>query len=276
MRDDNRPAQAEQVSAAVDLRVESPLDPPSSRPDHRPPSFPTQVDAISSRSTSWVVRMVPSSSLRAMLPNKAIGHDDIGGSLEQQPTLDVSDEGNPVVGGKKRMGLLRQTVALLRLFADRQEADVGVSYPDDLFSEKGAHVSELGEMLRSSVGIRAGIEQDEWPLSAWDRDGDGRAHDSGEPANLEQRSSQHRARVASRDRNISVALGNGPAGREQRAVALLARRICRLLVHLDHPRGVHEREVAGTVGEQIAASVQGRNDSDERTRRAPSIIASGA
>ena len=68
MGDHGEPAKAQQVAAAVGVRVEPSAETPGRGADQQPAELSLAVAVISSRSASSRPRMVPSSSFSATLP----------------------------------------------------------------------------------------------------------------------------------------------------------------------------------------------------------------
>ena len=101
--------------------------------------------------------------------------------------------------------------------------------------EDDAHVSELEQVLRASVGVGAAVEEDERPAAPRrDRDGDRRPQDAGDSPEVEQPRRQHRAGVPCRENGVRTSLGNGDVRGDERGARLGPDGLRGLLVHLDH------------------------------------------
>ena len=106
-----------------------------------------------------------------------------------------------------------------------------------------AHVSELEQVLRAAVGVRAAVEEDERAATPRrDRHGDRRPHHTRDAPEVEQPCGQHRAGVAGREDGVRPSLGDRDVGGDERGVRLRAHGVCRLLVHLDHVGRLDELE----------------------------------
>ncbi len=240
--DDCEPLEAEQIAAPVRVGVEPTAQAAERRTDHEAAERP------SSRGDDLLAQRLEHGPDRALehlqrhVAREAVADDDLGRALEQQAPLDVPDKADPV-RGKQLVGLADEPVALLRLLADREQTDLRVGEVQDLLGEDRPHVRELEQVLGTRVGVRAGVDQDRRPASRRDRRGDGGPGDLGQAADLEQAGCEHGAGVPRRHDDVGLAVADSPAGCEQRAVALLTRRVCGLLVHADDLRRVHDLEV---------------------------------
>ena len=146
-------------------------------------------------------------------------------------------------GLEQSVRLERELVALLGLFADRQQPHLGPRDIEDVLGEDDAHVSELEQVLRASVGVRAAVQEDERAATPRrDRNGDRRPHDAGDSPEMEQPRGQHRAGVAGGEDGVRPSLGDRDVGGDQRGARLCAHGLRRLLVHLDHVRRLDELE----------------------------------
>ena len=119
-----------------------------------------------------------------------------------------------MAGLENRMRLADEAVPLLRLLADGEKGDVRVGDAQDLLGEDGAHMPELDEVLRASVGIRARVDQHGRAADGRERHGDRRPVDVGEPTDLEQ-SSPRASRPCSLRRRRPARLLRPPRGRRR-------------------------------------------------------------
>ena len=165
--------------------------------------------------------------------------------------------------------LADQLVPLLGLLADREQGDGRVAEPDDLLGEDAAHVGELEEVLRPGVGVRARVDQDR--RAAERRDAGRRSRAGGRRAGAGSRAARRRAsRPCSRRETTASAVPSrdGPAGEEERALALLAHGVGGLLVHRDDLVGVDDLEAAGERLEHVARAEEDGDDVGRGARRA--------
>ena len=142
--------------------------------------------------------------------------------------------------GQKRVRLERQLVALLRLLADRKQANLGIAHLEHVLGEDGAHVRELEQVLGPRIGVRARVQQHRGPALGRDHDGDRRARDSRQATQLQEAGRQHRAGVPGGQDRIGLAFAHGAAGGDEGAVRLATHGLGRLLVHPDHLRRLDE------------------------------------
>ncbi len=121
-------------------------------------------------------------------------------------------------------------------------------------------MSELEQVLGSGVGIRACVDQNRRAPPRGKRRGNGGPADVREPADLEQAGGEHRSGVPRRDDHVGTALGDRLAGEEERAVALLARRVGRLLVHPDDLRRLDDLEIGRERRDHLSRAEEDRRD----------------
>ena len=120
------------------------------------------------------------------------------------------------------MRLDRQLVSLLRLLADREQADGRPRPVEDLLGEGSAHHGELDEVLGTAVGVGACVDQHRDPLPGGDRHRDRRAQHAGEPPQVQQARREHGARVAGGDLNLGFDLTRMSAGERDQLMKTLA------------------------------------------------------
>ena len=205
-------AQAEQVRAAVGVRIEPPraaARPPAGSAGRR--ACRAAVAVISARSASSSVSIVPSSSFSATLPVKP-SQTTTSAAPASRSRLSVLPPKLSSLAGEQRVRLERQLVPLLGLLADREQPHLGIGSSEDLLGEDRAHVRELEQVLGSRVGVGAGVEQHRRAALRRDRDGDRRPHHARDPPQVEQPGREHRAGVPGGDDRVRAALGDRAAG----------------------------------------------------------------
>ena len=134
---------------------------------------------------------------------------------------------------EERVRLERERIALLVLFADREQAHLRIRDVEQLAAEDRAHVRELEQVLGPGIGVRAGVEQHGRPLLGRDRDGDRRPHHAREPAQVQQPGGEHRTGVAGGDDRVGIAAGDRADRGDEARVGLRPDGLGRLLGHLD-------------------------------------------
>jgi hypothetical protein len=267
--DDHEASQPQQIGPAVGVRVEPFAQASRGGTDEEAAELPprARLDLLSELVEERLDR--PFHELERHVPREAVADDHVGCVREQLTALDVADEVE-MAGLENRMRLADEAVSLLRLLTDREEGDLRVGDAQDLLDEDGAHVPELDEMLRTSVSIRARVDQHRSPADGRERHGDRRPVDVRKPADLEESRREHRARVPRRDDGLRVALAHRAAGGEHRAFALLARHVGGLLVHRDDVVGMNDFQTLRERREDFLPAEKHRLDAvrsrRERTR----------
>ena len=147
-----------------------------------------------------------------------------------------------VRGAQQLVGVDRELVPLLALFADREEPHLGIGDLEDLLREDGAHVSELHEVLGPRVGVGARVDEHAATDLGRDHDRDRRAVHTADTTNMEKRRGQHGTRVPGRDGCVSLTVGNRANGAHERRVRLRANGVDGMVVHVDRLRGLDQGE----------------------------------
>ena len=261
MRDDDEPAQAEEVGAAVRVRVEARAEAARRRADQEPaqPAAQRGGDLLSKRIERRLDRSLE--QLQGHVPREAVADDDVGHLAQQVAPLDVADEAEARRLQRAGVGLADEPVALLRLLADGEERHFGMPHAHDLLGEDGAHVRELDQVLGPGVGVRARVDQDRRgrrSTGAGSRSPAGARRAGGGSRGGRRRAS----RLCSRAETTASAVPScdGAAGEEERALALLAHRVGRLLVHGDDLLGMDDLEAARERLEHVARAVEDGDD----------------
>src|SRR5581483_2905291 len=111
---------AEEVRAAVRVRVEPRAQPARRRPNEQAAELRRRgrLDLRTEAGEDGADR--PLDRLERDVPGEAVGDENVGGAFEDVATLGVALEVE-VGGGERGVRLERELVALLRLLADRQE-----------------------------------------------------------------------------------------------------------------------------------------------------------
>src|SRR6185436_1413956 len=97
--------------------------------------------------------------------DEAIADDDVDRSAitsagREIATFDIADEVDP---GRLQelVRLLDDGVALLRFFADAEQADGGIVASEDVFGVDDAEPGELRELVGGAIDVRARVEHDD-------------------------------------------------------------------------------------------------------------------
>ena len=158
--------------------------------------------------------IVPSSSFSAMLPVKPSVTTTSAAPRSRSRLSALPGEVEAALA-QERVRVERQLVALLVLFADREEAHLGVLDAEQLPAEDRAHVGELEQVLGARVGVRAGVEQHGGAVAGGDRHRDRGPHHAGEAPQVDQAGGEHGAGVAGGDDRVGRP-ARRPRGRPRR------------------------------------------------------------
>jgi hypothetical protein len=164
VRDDHRPAQAEQHGASVTLRVE-------------PGGELTQAAALQERADprgpgaghrgAQLGRGEPDRALERLqrdVPGEAVGHDHVDLPGEQVAALYVAREGQREraagrIGGQQLVRAPGELVALAGLGPDGEQPDLRGADPERGLGVGHAQLAELDQHLRLGIGGRAGVDE---------------------------------------------------------------------------------------------------------------------
>ena len=236
--DHGQPAQAQQVGAAVGVRVEAGPQSARGRADQEAAELAARVAVISSRSASSSVEIVPSSSFRTMFPVKP-----------SQTTTSAA----PAAGrGPRRCR--RSSSARRRRAGRAPRASAGCPSPpprrsragaprardvEHLLAKTGAHVRELEQVLGPRVGVRARVEQHRGPVLAGITTAiAGRATPAGGAARGSRRPASRRCSLPRRPHPLALPTARQAATSE---LSGLPGPLGRLLVHRDLLRRLDQR-----------------------------------
>ena len=160
VRDHGQPAQAEQVRAAVGVRVEARAQPPRGRPDQQPAELARASSRRSPRAAGRAARRSsPSSSFSAMLPVKP--------SVTRRRRRRAAGRGPRRCRRSRsrrasRSSACASSVSWLPFSGSspiESRRTVGSRDAEDLRGEDRAHDAELEQVLGPAVGVRAGVDQ---------------------------------------------------------------------------------------------------------------------
>ena len=208
--------------------------------------------------------------LQADVAGEAVADDDVAGVAQQIAALGVAAEVE-VGRDEQRVGLERELVALLRLLADREQADPGRAI-------RAAPPRRSRPSGRTGAGARAVRRRSRR------RRGDRGAERAGMTTAIAGRSTSGRRRmwksppraapVFPADTTASASpVADGSAGGDERAVRLRADRFDGLLVHRDRIRRLDELQ---PVRLEVGRPVDHGLDLPRRGLEAPATISSGA
>src|SRR5829696_7808304 len=139
--DHREAAEAEQVRAAVRVRVERRAEPSGRRSDQETAELPARrrFDLLAQRVQHRLDRAFE--QLQGDIAGEAVADDDVRGPGEQVPALGIAGE-LELARRQERVRLERELVSLLRLLADREQAHLRARDPEHLLREHRTHVAE--------------------------------------------------------------------------------------------------------------------------------------
>src|SRR6266536_2049568 len=159
VRDHGEAPEAQQVGASVGVGVEPVPETPRGGPDQGAAELAARGRRDIIAKGIQEIRDRPLEQLEDDIAGEAVGDDDVGGALEDVAALGVSSEVE-IARRQELVRLERELVSLLGLLADREQPDLRIPDVEYLRGEDRTHVGELDEVLRTSVGVGAGVEQD--------------------------------------------------------------------------------------------------------------------
>ena len=243
----------------------------------RPPTFPRLEATISSRSDSSTVRIVPSSTLSAMLPVKPSQTTTSAAPSSRSRPSTLPTNRSSV---RRRAARCASRVSRLPFSGSspiESRPTVGTADADDLLGEDRAHVGELEQVLRAGVGVGAGVDQDRRARGAREsarrspagsRRAAARSRAARRPASLRccrprRRRRPRRARRRGTPRRASCRASHAPRRPASRA--------CRRPAERGRPRGPGRAAGRPPCEPKRIGSIP-----SARAARAPAMISSGA
>ncbi len=137
--------------------------------------------------------------------DKTVTHEHITSTLQNAPSFHVSDKIQSTLH-QRAVGGNGQFVTLLRLFPDIQEPDAGIGNTHEVLSVHLSQVSELDELMRLAVDVRAGVKKQQRAPRAGDHRTDRRSVHTLERTKYEERSRHDGSRGPSADESVRFAL----------------------------------------------------------------------
>src|SRR5689334_16096533 len=131
VRDHREPAQAEEVRAAVGVRVETGAEAPRRGLDQEAAELPARGGGHLLPEGVEEVLDRPLEQLEHDVAGEAVGHDDVGGAAQELAALGVAAEVERALA-QQGVRVERQRVSLLVLLADREEPHLWVLHAEEL------------------------------------------------------------------------------------------------------------------------------------------------
>ena len=154
MRDHGEPAQAEQVRAAVGVRVEPRAQPPRGRPDQQPAELAAWRSPRSPRAARRAARRRrPRAAFSVTFPVKpSVTKTSAAPRSRSRPSA-FPAKSIPAASRSSVVRLERELVALLRLLADREQAHARAA------RRRGSPARRPSPSTRTGAGARAGCRR---------------------------------------------------------------------------------------------------------------------
>ena len=223
MRDDAEPAQAEQVGAALQLRVDL-LAEAAERGRAAAGRRASRASRTSRRRAPRraIVCETPSISFSAMLPVKPSVTTTSATPLVTSPPSTLPTNSNaslPAPTRSSSSACASSTSGLPRLLlAVRQQPDARARDAEHGARQRRAHERELHEVLAPHVGVRADVEQRHRARRDRQRQRERRAVDAARALDVEQPGGERGAGPAGADERLRPAVGDGARRLDDRRI----------------------------------------------------------
>jgi hypothetical protein len=142
------------------------------------------------------------------------------------------------------VGLAHHRGALLVLFADVQQTDLGTRSADHVAHVDATEEGEVHQLLGGAIDIGAGIEHQHKSLGGREGRGDSGAVNTIVQPQEDRGAGQNGAGVAGRDKSVGLAIPVECQADNQRRIRLLAHRVEGLLGHADDLLGRNDRHAS--------------------------------
>ena len=196
--------------------------------------------------------------LEQHVADKAIRRDDVRLARQRIARLDIADKVERLRLFHQRVGRLCLLVALGRLHADVQQADLRVAHVHHAAHVGAAHHRELHDPLRLAIRVRARVHQQHRAPRHGQKRRQRGAVNAFDAADFEHRARHQRARRTGGDKRLRLLAADDVHADDEGGIFLAAQRHDGVLLGGDDLRRVHHRQALAHPAQRLRVAI-GRN-----------------